>query len=50
MTMGGRDSGKYPVENLSWNDAVSFCEKLSELPDEKAAGRKYRLPTEAEWE
>ena len=50
MTMGGRDSSKYPVENLSWNDAVSFCEKLSELPDEKAAGRKYRLPTESEWE
>ena len=29
---------------------MKFCEKLSALPEEKAAGRVYRLPTEAEWE
>jgi formylglycine-generating enzyme required for sulfatase activity len=39
-----------PVEMVSWEDAVSFCKKLSERPEEKAAGREYRLPTEAEWE
>ena len=39
-----------PVETVSWDDAISFCKKLSELPDEKIAGREYRLPTEAEWE
>jgi len=39
-----------PVDNVSWDDAVEFCRKLSELPAEKAAGRVYRLPTEAEWE
>ncbi len=39
-----------PMQNVSWEDAVLFCKKLSELPDEKAAGRIYRLPTEAEWE
>lgn len=39
-----------PVENVSWDDAVAFCRQLSELPAERAAGRVYRLPTEAEWE
>ncbi|MDB4622040.1 formylglycine-generating enzyme family protein, partial [Rubripirellula sp.] len=42
--------GNNPVDNVSWEDAVDFCRKLSELPAEKAAGRVYRLPTEAEWE
>jgi formylglycine-generating enzyme required for sulfatase activity len=44
------DSSMYPVERVSWEDAVAFCKKLSELPEEKKAGRVYRLPTEAEWE
>jgi formylglycine-generating enzyme required for sulfatase activity len=39
-----------PVENVSYSEAVEFCKKLSELPAEKEAGRRYRLPTEAEWE
>ncbi len=39
-----------PVETVTWDDAVDFCRKLSELPAEKAAGKVYRLPTEAEWE
>ncbi len=39
-----------PVERVSWVDAVKFCEKLSASPEEKAAGRVYRLPSEAEWE
>jgi formylglycine-generating enzyme required for sulfatase activity/tRNA A-37 threonylcarbamoyl transferase component Bud32 len=41
---------RFPIEGVSWEDAVAFCEKLSALPAEKAAGRVYRLPTEAEWE
>jgi formylglycine-generating enzyme required for sulfatase activity len=45
-----KDTGRFPVEQVSWDDAVAFCEKLGDLPDEKAAGRTYRLPTEAEWE
>jgi formylglycine-generating enzyme required for sulfatase activity len=46
----GNENADRPVENVSWDDAVEFCKKLSELPDEKKAGRVYRLPTEAEWE
>jgi formylglycine-generating enzyme len=36
---------EHPVVELTWNDAMAFCAWLS-----KCEGRKYRLPTEAEWE
>jgi formylglycine-generating enzyme required for sulfatase activity len=48
--VSGKDTDVFPVENVSWDEAVVFCRKLSELPAERRAGRKYRLPTEAEWE
>jgi len=35
----------HPVVVVSWNDAVAFCEWLSQKE-----GKTYRLPTEAEWE
>jgi formylglycine-generating enzyme required for sulfatase activity len=41
---------EHPVDQVRWGDAVSFCQKLSALPEEKKAGRVYRLPSEAEWE
>ena len=40
----------HPVETVNWYAAESFCKKLSALDEEIAAGRSYRLPTEAEWE
>ena len=40
----------WPVERVTWDEANTFCDKLSALPAEKRAGRVYRLPTEAEWE
>ena len=39
-----------PKTSVSWEEAVKFCQRLSELPEEKKEGRTYRLPTEAEWE
>ncbi len=48
--VAGQETKRFPVEQVSWDDAAELCRKLSDLPEEKAAGRRYRLPSEAQWE
>jgi sulfatase modifying factor 1 len=61
-----KGDGKNPVESVSWEDAIKFCNKLSELEGLQLCYTKnsidafdwscdfdkngYRLPTEKEWE
>ena len=57
-----KGSDDLPVENVSWLDAVNFCNKMSEKDKRTpfyringtdvvdVGGNGYRLPSEAEWE
>ena len=45
------EGAKFPVENVSWHEAMAFCEQLNQLAKGLLpAGYHFTLPTEAEWE
>ncbi|REJ90099.1 MAG: hypothetical protein DWQ34_18090 [Planctomycetota bacterium] len=58
----GLDVGRFPVESISWAEAVAFCQTLTRMAQlrphyfqadpyvTRISGNGYRLPTEAEWE
>src|SRR5574341_394347 len=50
QSLMGKSSSRFkgarrPVENVSWQEAGRFCERLS-----RTTGRAYHLPSEAQWE
>ncbi|HEV3302906.1 MAG TPA: SUMF1/EgtB/PvdO family nonheme iron enzyme [Planctomycetaceae bacterium] len=42
---GFAQEDEHPVVQIAWHDAMAFCDWLSQKE-----GKRYRLPTEAEWE
>jgi formylglycine-generating enzyme required for sulfatase activity len=40
-----KNGDNYPVINVSWEEAIEFCARLSRITE-----KNYRLPSEAEWE
>jgi formylglycine-generating enzyme required for sulfatase activity len=44
----GFQGANHPVVKVSWNDAEKFCKALNSQESEQ--GRRYSLPTEAQWE
>jgi formylglycine-generating enzyme required for sulfatase activity len=47
---GVGSTDEFPVDTVSWGEAVAFCVKLNKEDRKKINGWVYRLPTEAEWE
>jgi formylglycine-generating enzyme required for sulfatase activity len=55
LLVKGMNTQRFPVENVSWQDAVAFCDELTRkhlehLPEVLRRDYRFRLPTEAQWE
>jgi len=48
--VSGLNTDDFPVENVTWFDAMDFCRAVSLLPAVRDKGWVVDLPTEAEWE
>ena len=44
-SVGNNSNSQLPVHSINWLDAIDFCDRLTQK-----TGRKYRLPSESEWE
>jgi formylglycine-generating enzyme required for sulfatase activity len=44
-SLSSRLGADYPIEKISWDDAIAFCTKLSQK-----TGKQYSLPSESQWE
>ncbi len=53
FALKGVDCSDYPVTNISWDEAIKFCKKLTKIEQDKGyllENDSFALPTEAEWE
>lgn len=48
--VAGVERKTHPVENVTWSEALAFCDALNERDTNRPRGYEYRLPLEFEWE
>jgi formylglycine-generating enzyme required for sulfatase activity/serine/threonine protein kinase len=55
LMVKGMNTQRFPVDSVSWLDAVAYCDELTRkhlehLPEELRRNYRFALPTEAQWE